>query len=230
MDPCQEVWTPYYFFVPKDSSFDAEFSLFTKITEAMPVNSTGILTARDHFVIDFDDEPLLERIRTFLDPRFDDREVGELLGISENYAWRISAARESLSAEGELAKLIRNLHYRPFDARRVLYHPAVVWRTRKEVMRHLACADGFRNLALITSRMTKGEEFAHALVSRDLIEVISISPKTSNNAFVYPLFLENDNELLSTTEARQISHLPSSRIWQADSGLPRYYRTTCQPA
>ena len=48
--------------------------------------------------------------------------------------------------------------------------------------------------------MTKGEEFAHILVSRDIIEVISISSKTSNNAFVYPLFVENDHELLSSTE------------------------------
>lgn len=63
-------------------------------------------------------------------------------------------------------------------------------------MRHLASG---KNIALITSRMTKGEEFAHAFVSRALVEVISMSPKTSNNAFVYPLYVENDDDLLQTT-------------------------------
>ena len=45
------------------------------------------------------------------------------------------------------------------------------------------------NLALITSRMTKGEVFQHTQVSRNIIEVICMSPKTSNNGFVFPLYL-----------------------------------------
>ena len=45
------------------------------------------------------------------------------------------------------------------------------------------------NLGLITSRMTKGEDFQHAQVSDKLVEVICMSPKTSNNGFVFPLYL-----------------------------------------
>ncbi len=73
----------------------------------------------------------------------------------------------------------------------MVFHPAVVWRTRMEVMRHLLNG---KNTALITSRMTKGEEFAHTLVSREIIEVISMSSKTSNNAFVFPLYLTTEEE------------------------------------
>jgi predicted helicase len=36
--------------------------------------------------------------------------------------------------------------------------------------------------------MTKGEPFRHVLVSRTLSEVILLSSKTSNNAFVFPLY------------------------------------------
>jgi predicted helicase len=46
-----------------------------------------------------------------------------------------------------------------------------------------------RNLALITSRLTKGEIFAHTQVTRNVAEVICMSPKTSNNGFVFPLYL-----------------------------------------
>jgi len=44
-------------------------------------------------------------------------------------------------------------------------------------------------MALITSRMTKGETYQHTLVSKTISEVILLSPKTSNNAFVFPLYL-----------------------------------------
>ena len=48
------------------------------------------------------------------------------------------------------------------------------------------------NLALITSRLTKGETFKHAQVTRNIVEVICMSPKTSNNGFVFPLYLYPD--------------------------------------
>jgi predicted helicase len=61
------------------------------------------------------------------------------------------------------------------------------------VMRHMA---GRPNLALITSRMTKGEAFEHVLVSNTLSEVILLSSKTSNNAFAFPLHLHStDSDL-----------------------------------
>ncbi len=44
------------------------------------------------------------------------------------------------------------------------------------------------NIAIITSRLTKGENFAHSQVTRDISEVICMSPMTSNNGFVFPLY------------------------------------------
>jgi predicted helicase len=48
---------------------------------------------------------------------------------------------------------------------------------------------GGRNLALITSRMTKGETFQHVQATRTISEAIVMSPKTSNNGFIFPLYL-----------------------------------------
>ena len=81
---------------------------------------------------------------------------------------------------------VRPLLYRPFDVRFVVYDAAVVTWPRTKVMRHMLAGE---NLALVTSRMTKGEAFRHAQVTRNITEVICMSPKTSNNGFVFPLYL-----------------------------------------
>jgi len=60
-------------------------------------------------------------------------------------------------------------------------------------MRHMQ----MENLGLETSRQTKGEDFQHALVVDTPIEVISLSPKTSNNGFLFPLYLYSDENTKS---------------------------------
>jgi SOS-response transcriptional repressor LexA len=45
------------------------------------------------------------------------------------------------------------------------------------------------NVVLVTTRMTKGEKFAHCLLSRQMVEVICLSAKTSNNGFAFPLYV-----------------------------------------
>ncbi|MFQ6044568.1 MAG: N-6 DNA methylase, partial [Candidatus Poribacteria bacterium] len=47
--------TSNYFFVPKDFDLQAEYEKGWSVADIFPVNSTGIKTHRDHFVIDFDE-------------------------------------------------------------------------------------------------------------------------------------------------------------------------------
>jgi len=181
-----EPASPSYFFIPRDTTHQIEYETFWKITDAMPVNSTGVLTARDHFSIDFESDPLKKRVTKFLDSAISDSDIKDELKLSENYAWRVSNARRELIKTRNWEGQIREILYRPFDIRKIIYNPAVVWRVRSEVMQHMLNSE---NLALITSRMTKGEDFKHAQVSDKLVEVICMSPKTSNNGFVFPLYL-----------------------------------------
>ncbi len=63
--------------------------------------------------------------------------------------------------------------------------------------------EGRSNLAIITSRLTKGETFKHVQVTRSIVEVICMSPNTSNNGFVFPLYLypdPNKKELFDVAE------------------------------
>jgi predicted helicase len=63
---------------------------------------------------------------------------------------------------------------------------------RNEVMRNMLAGE---NLAIITSRLTKGEDFQHVQVTRKISEAIVMSPKTSNNGFLFPLYVYPETDL-----------------------------------
>jgi len=56
---------PYYFFVPKDFSLQAEYERFWKVTEIFKEWSSGVKTHRDHFVVGFTKEEIIQRLRVF---------------------------------------------------------------------------------------------------------------------------------------------------------------------
>ena len=177
--------TPHYLFVPQDITLLPEYEQGWKITDIMPINSTGIVTARDHFVIDFDDAPIKQRISTFLDTSKGDKEVQEILGLSENYAWRVANARQQLGKESDWKSRLTDVYYRPFDKRRIIYHPSVVWRIRNEVMQHMQQS----NLALHLCRQTSIPDWAHILVTNTLTDDCYVSNKTAERGYTVPLYL-----------------------------------------
>ena len=131
---------PFYLFEPFDDTGTGAYYGWPAINEVMGVNVTGIVTARDGFVISLEPSALLDRIETFLDNRLSDTEVKKRLGLKENYAWRVAAARRELRAATKrkrLADFVTKILYRPFDERLIFWHPSVVWRPRTEAMPHL---------------------------------------------------------------------------------------------
>lgn len=163
-----------------------EYSRWPKLTEIFTLHSIGIITARDSYVIDFEPNQILQRAKAFRDSPLDDETTCTTLGIPIKKGWNIRRARERIKHVKDLEFYIQSLLYRPFDVRPVFYHESLIWGMAWPVMQHMV--DG-NNLALITSRMTKGESFQHVLVSNTISEVILLSSKTSNNAFVFPLHL-----------------------------------------
>ena len=80
---------------------------------------------------------------------------------------------------------------------------------RPGVMKHMLAGSGASNLALITSRMTKGEEYQHVQATRNIVEVICLSSKTSNNGFVFPLWLYPKEGSLEEHEERRANLNPA---------------------
>ena len=178
--------TPFYFFVPREEELRPEYEKGWKVTDIFPVNSTGIVTARDEFVIDFEPAPIRRRLEIFLDKNLGDAEIKEKLSLSENYAWRVSEARKQLMVVKDWESLFSRILYRPFDVRSIYYHPSVVWRTRSNVTRHMLAGE---NLGLIAMReVALGESYTHFGVSRFMVDNRAFY-SNKGIQYLYPLYL-----------------------------------------
>jgi very-short-patch-repair endonuclease len=140
--------SPLYLFVPRDEGLSEQYQDCFSVPDIFSVNSVGIVTARDHFVIDFEKAPLSRRIEQFADSSLDDSFIAEALGLKNTGAWKLGDARKLLSSDRRRDRHYSRILYRPFDARHIFYHDAVVERGRKEVMRHMLPG----NLALCVGR------------------------------------------------------------------------------
>jgi predicted helicase len=152
---------PYYFFQPQNTDSRDEYDRGWKINEIMPVNSAGFITARDHFVVDFDRDVLLARIADFTDIKLSDKEIRLKYFIgcgSDKYpdgdtrGWKIPQARKRVRADKDWRARVRRCLYRPFDLRYVYWTDWMVDWPRPELTRHLDLA---KSRALITTRITK---------------------------------------------------------------------------
>lgn len=139
----------FYLFTPRDADLFEQYSRYIKVTDIFPVNSVGIVTSRDTFVLDFDKNTLERRIRTFLDPNLPDDVVRQTFGLSDTSSWKVSVARQALRGDATWKKALVPCLYRPFDRRWLFCHPTVIERGREEVMRHMLADE---NVALHTGR------------------------------------------------------------------------------
>ncbi|MCD6295760.1 MAG: N-6 DNA methylase [Deltaproteobacteria bacterium] len=177
-----------YFFIPRDERLLQAYERFPKITDIFPVNSVGIVTARDKLTIKWSPHEAWTTVQAFSKMDSELARTAYKLG-KDARDWKVELAQKDLLDHGLDKNKIVPILYRPFDIRYTYYtgkSRGFHCMPRPEVMRNLITGE---NMALITSRLTKGETFKHAQVSSDIVEVICMSPKTSNNGFVFPLYL-----------------------------------------
>jgi predicted helicase len=174
----------FYLFIPTDNKLANHYYSFHKITEIFPVNSVGIVTARDGFVIDFDKKKLEQRVKQFLDPKIDDEILKQTYGLSENQSWKIKEQREKLRKGLDWKDSITKILYRPFDERWIFYHDDMIERTRKEVMQHILN----ENLGLIFHKREEIQiPYSHFMITDKIIEHGCLSSKTT--CYLAPLYL-----------------------------------------
>lgn len=204
-----ETMPPQYPFVKRDWSALGAYQEGVPINEFMPVNSSGIVTAKDHLVIDFSAQGLKERISRFADPsKTDDQVRSEFFSHKkagkyppgDSRGWKLPAARASLCDSAWEAD-IKPISYRPFDTRAILYRPDMVDWGRFGFMRHMMTGE---NVALLTSKAHRDNAFAHVFVCKTISEVIGLSPRTASNSISFPLYLYPENDYTT----RQINFDP----------------------
>ncbi|MBF0343453.1 MAG: N-6 DNA methylase [Nitrospirae bacterium] len=192
---------PYYFFVEKDFSLQADYEVFTPIPEIFEKYSSGVTTHRDHLVIGFNQEEIRQRMITFTGNLPDDL-VAQALNLNGTNDWNIKTARERLK-NVEWMNYIKPYSYRPFDTRLICYLPELIDRDRWEIMQNFI-EEG--NMGLMISRQVI-EDFRHAFISCNIVNYnyIDVAGRFGTGSF-FPLYVypaKNKRELFSNPDGSQ---------------------------
>lgn len=196
----------FYLFIPREEELLDKYNQNVGIVQIFPVNSVGIVTSRDNFVIDFNKEKLIQRIRLFCDEKMSDEIIREIYNLKDKSNWKLKAERENIKNIEDWEELITKVLYRPFDIRWVFYHDVVIERSRKEVMRHMMQ----ENLGLITSRQM-GESSALPIFATNLIlDAHSITSSVSiSNLFPLYLYPTLSKEILFNQSSEPQNKVPN---------------------
>ncbi len=191
---------PLRLFVPRDDSLYEEYEAGAPISDIFPVNSVGIVTARDKLAIQWTAEDMgrivedfsargTEAARTFYDLGKDAQD------------WQVRLAQEDVRRRDGL---ISPVLYRPFDRRFTYYtgkSRGFICRPRPAVMRHMLAGE---NLALCIGR-------AGQVIGSDSWDVGFVSENASDlNLFrrggncLFPLYLgsQSGERLANTVNPR----------------------------
>ena len=203
--PYQKIITraPMYFMVQKDLILQEEYNKGVGINEIFQLNSLGVLTKKDKFIIDFDKENIITRLNDFISNEIPNELLAKKydLKLQDNDKWNLSHSREKIQKVGIVNQKFKILNYRCFDERWIYYDGDFVARLNNKVFRHLEVD----NVALISTRQLANDNFNHIFISKIISDQCFISNKTKEGCQVFPLYLyreQDDRNLLVETSSR----------------------------
>jgi len=218
----------FHLFVPRDEKLLELYEKSPKITDIFPVNSVGIVTARDKFVIDTDEKALKRRIRMFCDEKIPDELIGEPYKLKDKTNWNLRTAREKVRNDKDWENSFAQILYRPFDIQWIFYNDVLVERSRRKVMRHMMQ----ENLGLLFTRPQSPTYQFSVLASKEIIDQCVVGNKSEGAGISYtsPLYLNPDpdqNDLFShLKESKERKPNISERVFSA---LSETYKTKPKP-
>jgi len=179
------------------------------VDEIFPVHIPGFITARDLFVVDFEESALLARLAEFVDEGIGDEAIRERYFSGrgsrryprgDSRGWKVQEARRRMREDPAWRSRTRDCLYRPLDVRPIYWADWMIDWPRPEVMGHIlgfpeAAGDrrevaGTGNVALATSRTVEIGRFEHVWCSTLPMGHHSVTAKEVNH--VFPLFLVED--------------------------------------
>jgi predicted helicase len=120
---------PQYLFVPKDYKLLGRYGKYISISDLFSINSVGIVTSRDSFVIDTHKTNLSNRIKDFF---ISDRDtILSKYDIRENKSRKINDTKLATKYDNNC---ITKVNYRPFDIKYIYYEKNFIERSRETIM------------------------------------------------------------------------------------------------
>jgi len=177
----------FYLFIPQDQKLQESYQTFMKITDIFPVNSVGIVTARDALTIGWNENDIWVRVRNFarLEPELARHTYK--LGV-DTRDWKVEFAQKDLKENGLNKNNITPISYRPFDIRYTYYtgkSRGFHCMPRDEIMHHMQ----EENMGLVVCRQQNKTGFYHTFVSDKITEACVVSNKTKEINYLMPLYL-----------------------------------------
>ncbi len=178
----------YYLFIPQDYKLLAKYQSYYKVTDIFPVNSVGIVTARDNFTIGWTKDEIWGRIKNFI--KLDPELARKTYQLGKDVRdWKVEWAQKDLIESGTDKNKLVPILYRPFDIRYTYYtgnSRGFHCMPRGVVMRHMLR----ENLGLAISKQSKASRnWRHILITDLMIESSFVSNNTSEITYLFPLYI-----------------------------------------
>ncbi len=183
---------PFYLFKPHDTELEQEYQNGVKVTDLFPVNSVGIVTARDKLNINWTKEEAFEKISDFASLPIEEARRKYNLG-NDARDWKVHLAQHDVNNSNTSQDNIKPVMYRPFDTRYLYYRPkskGIICMPMNKVMKHMLRGD---NIGLITTRQVAESVFNHAVITNNIIDN-RFTRSNKGIGYLFPLYLYPDSE------------------------------------
>ncbi len=180
--------SPFYLFAEQNETLAAEYKKYQSISDIFPVNSVGIVTARDELCIQFLKDDVYKVIHDFAQQPAEDARRKFTLG-EDARDWKVGLAQKDLIESGLQERNIVPILYRPFDLRYTYYtgkSRGFHCMPRGDVMKHML----HENIAVIMPKQDKGD--GDSYISNTIAGHKSVSAYDIN--YVFPLYVYETGE------------------------------------
>lgn len=189
---------PTYPFVARDYDVEAAYATGFSVADLMPVNSVGIVTARDALTIDMDRDALWQRVQDFT--RTDAETLRQRYDLGKDVQdWSVERAKADVVANFGQEHLVR-MAYRPLDTRWTYYtgtSRGFHCRPRSDVMQHMV---SHGNMAMQICRQQKSPgDYANFWMHDCIAESSLVSNRTSEIGASFLLYLYPEADTLDQT-------------------------------
>jgi len=189
-----ELTDPQYFFTLKDFSLQGEYEKGFSVQELFPVNSTGIVTARDNFTIHNTGQEVKNTINEFT--KLDIETARDRFDLGKDVRdWSVAGAKRDLTINPDFGKIVE-ISYRPFDKRFTYYtgnSRGFHCMPRGNVMRHFLKG---RNVGLVFRRQQPQSRDLYLFCTQNIIADGYIRSDNKGGESVAPLYLYVEGDIV----------------------------------
>jgi len=178
---------PYFLFVPYEFDLQEEYEQFISLDDIFINFQVGVTTARDDLVVGFTEEEVKNKMTLFANQDFSQlKRIGVELKDYKSSKWFYKKVSRDMDANTLKQPVVYT--YRGFDKRYIYYDKSIIHRMCDNIMKYMEIPE---NMAILTTKQLIQPPFNHVFITKDITDIISLSTKSKENAFLFPLLISS---------------------------------------